>query len=264
MRADPSAGDSLGKPPNGGAEGLPVLLCLPHAGGAATAFRHWPRLLKGVVRVVALEPPGRGARRAEPLATTMTELVDDLRAPMLEAIDGAARVALLGHSLGALVARELADVLDDAGHPPAMFVALGRNGPTLPSATAAIADLPDERFLEAVLALGGVPREVRDEPELLALFVEPLRADLRIAEHHLRPRGARPLACPVLALQGADDPVVSPHGVRAWRGETSAPSSVTWCPGGHFFLHDPDFLRGILRPLLVRWLGDNVADRSLS
>jgi hypothetical protein len=30
---------------------------------------------------------------------------------------------------------------------------------------------------------------LRDEPELLHLFLGPLRSDLRIAQRHLRPRG---------------------------------------------------------------------------
>ena len=236
------------------AEAPPVLLCLPHAGGAATAFRHWKRPLSGVVDVVALEPPGRGARRAEPLAKTMPDVVESLRERVLAATEGAERVALLGHSFGALVARELADVLTDAGRPPALLVSVGLNAPTLPSAAEPMADLSDDELLEAVVALGGVPDELRDEPDLLALFVEPLRTDLGIAERFQRKRGERPLDCPVLALQGADDPFVSPHGVREWREETTGPGSVTWFPGGHFFLHDPVFIRETLRPLLERWL----------
>lgn len=242
---------------NGGGGDLPLLLCLPHAGGAASAFRHWPDLLEGVVRVVALEPAGRGARFGEPLPRSMAELVEGIREPALEAIGGATRVVLLGHSLGAPVARELADVLTDAAHPPTLFLAMGRNGPTLPSATEPIAELPDDALLEAVLALGGVPDEIRAEPEMMAIFVEPLRADLRISEQHLRLRGERPLSCPVLALQGADDPVVSPHAVRAWREETTGKASITWCPGGHFFLHEPAFIRSTMRPLLVRWLRED-------
>jgi surfactin synthase thioesterase subunit len=233
---------------------VPVLLCLPHAGGAATAFRPWQRLLKDVVRVVALEPPGRGARRAEALATTLPAVVDSVSEKALETTDGAERVALLGHSFGALVARGLADVLTDAGRAPVLFVSVGMNAPTLPSAAHPMAELSDDELLEAIVALGGVPDEIRDEPEMLALFVKPLRNDLGIAERAPRKRGDRRLDCPVLAIQGADDPFVSPHGVRAWREETTGPCSITWFPGGHFFVHDRKFIRETLRPLLERWL----------
>lgn len=236
------------------ANSLPVLVCLPHAGGAATTFRTWGQHFDGVARVVGLEPPGRGARRAEALPRTMKAVVESLKAPLANAIDGHERIGLLGHSFGALVARELADVLAEGGRPIDAFVTLGRNAPTLPSDSQPIAGLPDDGLIEAVLALGGVPDELRDEPELLNLMLGPLRSDLRIAERHLRPRSLHTMACPLLSLQGADDPVVSPHGVRAWREETAGKSTITWCPGGHFFHTDPEFLRSTLRPLVERML----------
>jgi surfactin synthase thioesterase subunit len=62
------------------------------------------------------------------------------------------------------------------------------------------------------------------------------------------------MSCPLLALQGADDPVFSPHSARAWREQTSGRSSITWRPGGHFFHTDPEFLRTALRPLVARML----------
>jgi surfactin synthase thioesterase subunit len=99
---------------------------------------------------------------------------------------------------------------------------------------------------------GGRGATLRDEPELLHLFLGPLRSDLRIAERHLRPRGLNLMSCPLLALQGADDPVVSPTACA--RGAGRRRSSITWCPGGHFFHTDPEFLRTTLRPLVARML----------
>jgi len=232
---------------------LPVLLCLPHAGGAASAFRRWETALDGVVRVVALEPPGRGARRAEPLATSMGELVSALRGPAIAAARLAPRISLLGHSLGALVARELADALAGAGLAPGLVIACGRNGPSEPNATEPIAGLSDEALLESVVALGGVPPEVRSEPGLLTLFTEPLRADLAIAESWRRPPGMAPLRCPIRVLQGEDDPVVTPAGSAAWAAETTAACAVSTHAGSHFFLHASGFAGATLRPLIAGW-----------
>src|SRR4051794_30301641 len=52
-----------------------MILCLPHAGGTAAAFRGWQEQLGVVAQVVALEPAGGGARRGEAPATSMAELV---------------------------------------------------------------------------------------------------------------------------------------------------------------------------------------------
>lgn len=231
----------------------PVLVCLPHAGGAASAFHRWTAALDGVVRVVAIEPPGRGARRAEPPPHSMAQLVAAVGDRALDAARGATRIALLGHSLGALVARELGDTLATAGIPPSLLIACGRNGPSEPNATKPIAGLPERELLDSVVALGGVPPQMRAQPDLLALFSAPLRSDLAIAESWRRPRGVRPLRCPIRVLQGEDDPVVTAAGSSAWAAETTGACAVSTHRGGHFFLHEPDFLGSTLRPLLAGW-----------
>ncbi len=227
-----------------------MILCLPHAGGTAATFRGWAEQLSGIAEVVALEPPGGGARRSEAPATSMPELVAAHRERAIAAVRGAARYALLGHSLGALVARELADELVAAGLPPALLVACGRNGPRLPHAIDAIADLPEPEFLAAVAGFGGVPPAVLAEPDLVAYFVATLRRDIAIAETWRRPPGGPRLGCPIEVLIGSEDPLVTPAGAATWAAETTARCTTSTHAGDHFFLHEPGFARTILRPLL--------------
>ncbi|HWT92481.1 MAG TPA: alpha/beta fold hydrolase [Solirubrobacteraceae bacterium] len=226
-------------------EELPLLVCLPHAGGAAAAFRTWPAALDGIARVVAFEPPGRGTRRGEPLPRTMEELAGDYAA-QLDALDTDEYV-LLGHSLGSLAARVIAGERE-----PRLLIAAGRNGPTCASETAPVAHLPDAELLDAVTHLGGVPAVVRQEPDLLRLFAEPLRADLNIAETWLRPKDMPPLTCPIAALQGTRDPVVSRANAGAWANETTASTTVAWLDGDHFFLHRPGVARRAVAPLIAQ------------
>ncbi len=228
-----------------------MILCLPHAGGTAAAFRGWAEQLSGVAQVVALDPPGAGARRGEPPATSMAELVAAQRERAIAAARGAPRYAILGHSLGALVARELADELVAAGLPPALLVACARNGPCLPHATEAIANLPEREFLDAVAGFGGVPPAVRAEPDLMAHFAAALRRDIAIAETWRRPPGGPRLGCPIHVLIGSDDPLATPAGAAAWAAETSARATTSTHAGDHFFLHEPGFAASILRPLLA-------------
>lgn len=226
---------------------VPVLVCLPHAGGAAAAFRTWPAALDGIARVLALEPPGRGTRRGDPLPRTMDDLAGDLLAQLDEALDGEDEYVLLGHSLGSLAARAIASERE-----PRLLIAAGRNGPTRASETAPVAHLPDEELLDAVTHLGGVPEIVREEPDLLPLFAQPLRADLHIAETWLRPPDMPPLTCPIAALQGTNDPVVSRAGAGAWALETTNRTTVAWLDGDHFFLHRPGVARRAVGSLLAQ------------
>jgi medium-chain acyl-[acyl-carrier-protein] hydrolase len=213
------------------------MVCFPHAGGTAAAFRRWPALLGDLVEVVAVELPGRGTRHAErPPAT-----VADAFAAALAAVPPglpAGGYVLFGHSLGALYAFEVARHLAAAGRPPALLVVSGRNGPSRPAEIPPLHQLPDGEFLDRLASFGGIPDLVRNEPDLLRLFLPVLRADLRAAETYTRTPGA-PLPCPILAVHGTTDPLVSGPHVAAWQDETTAACTTAELPGGHFCLDEP-------------------------
>lgn len=227
------------------------MLCVPHAGAAAAVYRPWRARLQGTVDVVPIELPGRGARRRDPACSTLPALVDALRESVAETTPEGGDHVLYGHSMGALVACELAREQTAAGRPPALLVVSGRNGPSRVSDGLAMHRRPDAELVALLRSLGGTPAEVLDDPGLLALFLGPLRSDLRIAETADRPVPADPLSCPVLVLQGEDDPVVSAGGVDAWRAETAGACEVSWHPGGHFFVHEPGFVGSTLRARLA-------------
>lgn len=94
------------------------LICFPHAGGAASAYRPLSRQLKPHIEVRAVQYPGRQDRRHEPPAAGIRELAAVV-AGKLEDDDGAAPFAFFGHSMGALVAYETARLLEQRGpdHP---------------------------------------------------------------------------------------------------------------------------------------------------
>src|SRR4051794_36920377 len=97
------------------------LFCLPHAGGGAAAFRRWADGMAAAVEVVAVQPPGRETRFREPPFTDWRSLVVSLA----DALPADRPFALFGHSLGALLAFELARELRRRGGPPPdhLFVA---------------------------------------------------------------------------------------------------------------------------------------------
>ena len=47
-----------------------------------------------------------------------------------------------------------------------------------------------------------------------------------------------PLSCPVTALVGDADPLVTPDEARAWAEETTGPFALRVFAGGHFYLTD--------------------------
>jgi len=212
-----------------------TLYCLPHAGGSPVPFARRLASVLTAVRLVPLDLPGHGGRRHEPLVTELEPLVADL-VRVIDA-DGEGPYALFGHSLGALLAYELAHRLR---RPPVALLVAGRNGPGEPLAHRPLHGLPDDAFVAGLRRFGGVPDGLLDEPDLLRLYLPALRADLRIAETYDRPAYSR-LDVPVAAFAGRKDPLTDPAGVLAWERESSALFELALLPGGHFFLGLKEF-----------------------
>jgi surfactin synthase thioesterase subunit len=176
----------------------------------------------------------------------MAALVSAVRGEV-DAIARSGRLYVLyGHSLGSLVACALAHVLQAAGRGPTALVVSGRNGPSRPSEAPPVHRGPDAALVALLRSLGGTPPAFIDDPDLRRLILAPLRADLTVAETYEHDPPTR-LRCPILSLQGEQDPVVSRDGASAWIAETEGPCEVAWLPGGHFFLQEPGAVAVTLR-----------------
>jgi surfactin synthase thioesterase subunit len=212
------------------------LFCLPHAGGGAAAYRDWQAALGPEVEVVPARLPGREARFAEAPVTSAAEVVERLAGPLLARAEGP--FALFGHSMGALLAYELAHELVARGRPPVHLVVSGHPAPqrVRRSSGEAVHTLPGPALVRHLRAFQGPADEVLNHPEMLELLLPVIRADYRLCETH-RFADRPPLPLPVTALGGAHDPGVGPEDVRAWQEETSDRFSYDILPGGHFYLH---------------------------
>lgn len=205
------------------------LVVFPHAGSGAGAYRGWRALLPADVELGLVHLPGREARLSEPPLTSVHAMAD-IVADALVREPARIPLALFGHSLGAHVAFETAR---RPGVKPDRLLVSGNRGPSLPFPRAPIHHLDDARILEEFERLGGTPPEILQHAELMALLRPILRADLQAAETYAYVQGS-PLACPITAYGGADDPNVPTGSLDAWRHETTGPFRMRVLPGGHF------------------------------
>lgn len=209
------------------------LFCFPPAGSGAAAYRSWVPLVPPSVELVAIVPPGRESRFAEPPLADMAALVQGAAAAIAPWCT--VPFALFGHSLGSLVAHEVARRLSASGRPPQHVFVSGHVAPTAGPRRAPIAHLPDAAFLEGLIALGGTPREILDAPDLLALLTPMLRADFGVAERYRLLPGPL-LSSDLTAFGGHADPWVDAPGLDAWRDLTSGDFERRFLPGDHFYL----------------------------
>lgn len=211
------------------------LLCLPCAGAGASMFQRWRRLLPDV-EILAAQLPGREQRLREAPLRDLGPLVDGLADALATLPQPAATplpLAVLGHSMGALVGFALCRALRGQSSPSRLFVA-GARAPHRPPRRPLHA-LPLPELLDELVAMGGLSPQARAEPLLIELIEPALRADLHLAEAHVLP-AAPPLSIPIHVFGGRDDGRVLVAELEAWRDATTVHCTIDILPGGHFFV----------------------------
>ncbi|CRM76732.1 thioesterase [Pseudomonas sp. FH4] len=214
-----------------------TLLCLPYSGASAMVYSRWRRKLPEWLHVQPVELPGRGARFDEPLQTDMRTLARQLAVehkPSLEA-----PYALFGHSLGALLACEMAHAFRALGCPePVALFASGTAAPTLRSDYDRDFAEPktDEQLIDQLRTFQGTSEAVLADKELMSLTLPVLRADFLLCGR-FRPQERPLLKCPVHVLGGKEDKATTEQ-LIGWSKETGGSFSVDMMTGGHFFIHE--------------------------
>ncbi|MFI6099348.1 thioesterase II family protein [Lentzea sp. NPDC051213] len=206
------------------------VVCVPYAGGGASAFWDWADLLGDGVELWCAVLPGRERRFAEPAATEPAEIAAPLAEAIREEIRGP--FVLFGHSMGGLIAFDVARRLGDGVRH--LFVSatcaphLGlRDEPHL---------LDDDGLLDWMTLLGGVPADLLAHKEMLGLLLPTLRADLTVCARY---RGMSDVIdVPITAFAATGDPLATEAEVAAWQRYTTAGFDLVVRPGGHFYLKD--------------------------
>ena len=177
--------------------------------------------------------PGRGSRIAEASFTNCTALVDALMPYLLPFVNKP--FAFFGHSMGAIIAFEVARRLQQRGLKPARLFVSGRRAPQIPTSDRKTYDLPDAEFTEELRRLNGTPAQVLEHPELMQLMLQVIRADFTLVQTYEYEPGP-PLNCPFSVFGGVQDVEVTSHHLEAWCELTTGGCSVRMFDGDHFFI----------------------------
>jgi surfactin synthase thioesterase subunit len=223
-------------PPTAGNSARMRLFCFPYAGGGAALYRQWPRLLPATIELLPAHLPGRERRFQEPSFTQLPPLIEALAPAIVPYIDRP--YAVFGHSMGALIAFELARELRRRGaHGPSHLFVSGHRAPHMPDRDRPVHALPPSEFMAELRRLQGTPPEVLEHPELMELMSPLLRADFELSETYSYTDDA-PLDCPISVFGGSEDPKTNEEELEGWRAHTSNSFINRTYQGNHFFLQD--------------------------
>jgi medium-chain acyl-[acyl-carrier-protein] hydrolase len=225
------------------------LFCFPHVGAGASAFNLWqPPSIPDNVELWTVRLPGREQRLSETPFRRMGPLVEALYEAMATQLSGP--YAFYGHSLGAVVAFEMARKIQRLGKPgPIRLLISAHTAPQLGLCRQVLHNLPDKEFVGALRRFAGTPDEAFENEDLMSIMMAALRADFEVDETYSYEQG-QPLDCPISAFGGIDDPDVSQDDLAAWKPHTSQKFSLQMMEGDHFFIfRSPDFLHRLFQEL---------------
>jgi medium-chain acyl-[acyl-carrier-protein] hydrolase len=212
-----------------------TLICFPYAGGGANVYAGWEKLLPRDVRLVIVEPPGRGRHFGEPAIDNMDQLIRELQPHLDPYMQG--EYILYGHSLGSRVAFEVLRTALKRGLPCAKHVfASGSASPTYRRIKKPIYDLPSDAFRIELGKLNGTPKEILANDELMDVFEPMLRADFKMADTYQYDQSLV-FPCGVSIFSGNNDDTVSEEHACHWLSFFESGDFVLF-EGGHFFINE--------------------------
>jgi surfactin synthase thioesterase subunit len=224
------------------------LICIHHAGAAASFFRPWGITLPAHASLSVVQLPGREERRDEPFEPSMSVVLDHVMAAVQSLVERP--YVIFGHSLGGCIAHELSLRIQMADWPRPKLIGLSATRAPGSPMGAPTYDLPDKEFLERIQGFGGTPNSVVADRELLLWALPRLRADTELNERASLTQGKR-LEAPLTCFYGEDDPVCEARELEKWRAHTTAEFEAHGFRGGHFYLRES--FRAIIGILLRRW-----------
>lgn len=208
-----------------------TLFIFPHAGGSAAGYKPFARAFTMDAKRIAVQYPGRTGRHDVPDLASISALADDIY-PLLRPKIKGSRVAFFGHSMGGLLAFDIARRLErDGDCPAALFVsaspAPGHGG------YEQLHQGSDDELLEMVAAMTGTDSRFVGG-EFGATVLKTLRNYGAITSYSCPP-GAT-VSCPVYAYAAADDAAVSYESMRGWSEFTTDDFALRTVAGDHFFI----------------------------
>ncbi len=227
-----------------------TLFCIPYAGGSATIYNNWKKYLDKCIKIVPVELAGRGKRLGEELYDKMENAVDDVYEIIKENINGP--YGLFGHSMGSVIAYELAHRISNSNLPnPEYLFVSGSKPPHIGEREKIIHGLPDDEFRNEIIDMGGTPKEIFENKELLELFLPILRQDFKIVENY-KYIGRPPLDIETIFFYG-DGEEIDDSEAKQWNIHTNKGCRIFKIKGNHFFInYRTDEVADIINNIVVK------------
>ena len=210
------------------------LYIFPHTGGSADFYVPFARAFTAGTRCVAVQYPGKRAGKDLSQYTTIPDLADRLCAMLKPDEVQPGPVAFFGHSMGGLLAFEVALRFEEAGNPIAALFTSAIAAPGLWPRRAELAG-SDQQLLSLISEVTGANPEFLNDDAFAATLLPTLRGLKAVASYDREPEAV--VSCPIHALMAEGDELATAEVMQPWAQRTTGEFDLTTFPGGHFYIN---------------------------
>ncbi|EPY14027.1 thioesterase II family protein [Paenibacillus alvei] len=215
------------------------LFGFPYAGGASLYYYWWKKHLGQHIELVPVELAGRGIRHKEPFYPSFQDAIEDLFCRIVNQVDdNRSRFAFFGHSMGGLIAFELALMLKERiqREPVCLFLS-GRWPPHIHRADYLDPEMSDKQIKAKLIELGGTPAQAFENKQFEEMFISTVRADFQMLATYVY-KSCEPLNADIHVMTGHADLEVNQRDIVEWKKYTQGDFSLHKFKGDHFYLSE--------------------------
>ncbi|MDJ1182481.1 type I polyketide synthase [Roseofilum casamattae] len=209
------------------------LFCFHPWGSSASLFQQWSSQLSSQIEILPIQLPGRQQRIDETPIINFSELIETLGEVIHPYSDKP--LALFGHSMGAIVAFEVARVLQNKYNtqPVHLFVS-GAKPPSEIAWLDQLLSLSEDEKLQYLLDISDIPETIMSDRALLDEFMTIFNSDLKLVESYTYTPEVT-LTCPISSISGIDDPILTSNELSQWSNYSTGSFATNRFPGKHMY-----------------------------
>ena len=211
------------------------IFSFPYAGGNKYAYNNFLPHIPDGLKLVQLEPPGRGARTREPLLRDLVAMATDLFEQVRHRLD--TPYVFYGHSMGSWLAYLVTHMIREHQLPmPEHLFFTGSGNPSYYRPKVLKHLLDQDAFFQHLVELGGITPEVHADKSLLKYFEPVIRADFEAVERYQHQSNPM-LHIPMTVMIGNREKNIDETAAAAWKEETMNDFELIVFEGHHFFIN---------------------------
>lgn len=208
------------------------LFVLPFAGGNSASFNNLKPLLDKRIKMVVVEYPGRMTRRREEFIIDYGKFLEDVALQIEKNRDNNDSFAILGYSLGSVLAFDLLRKQMVKGK-PTHFFACARGSLARACQSQCFASLPEDDFYRRMYGLGGINEKIMQNKRFKEIYLKPMRADYDVWASYRFQKAI--IDCNISVVYSPHD-ILCSH-IEDWRDISSGKVDFFALGKNHFFIN---------------------------